>query len=87
MLGIEIAGVYIAMMVAIVGGLYLLWSMLVELIHFDGSAYRDRSARIAETRRESAGPPSDLALSVPVTNRRGRGRGGGGVRAVDGAVH
>ncbi len=60
MLGMEIAGLYVVMAAAIIGGLVLLWLMLRELIHFDASRHRVRSARIPEAVRPPTGPSGAL---------------------------
>ncbi len=46
MVPVEIMVVYVAMGVAIIGGLLLVWCLLEELVQFDSRAHRPRSARI-----------------------------------------
>jgi hypothetical protein len=42
----EIAGVYVIMVAAILAGLLLLWFMLLELLRFDSGVNRPRSAQV-----------------------------------------
>jgi hypothetical protein len=64
MVTMEIAGLYVVMVAAIVAGVLLLWRMIVELLRFDARANRPRSARIAPAAPPPVALPASLEASV-----------------------
>jgi hypothetical protein len=51
MVPVEIIALYVAVGAAILGGLLLLWCLIEELLQFDPSAHRSRSARVSDADR------------------------------------
>ncbi len=63
---IGIVGLYLIMVTAILAGALLLWSMIMELVHFDARANRARSPA-------SPPPPPLVVLAAPRSPPSARG--------------
>jgi hypothetical protein len=72
MVTIEIAGLYVVVVAAILSGLLLLWFMLLELLRFDSKVTKPRSARVSVPASPSPAKPVPTRLpSAPRAPRAG----------------